>query len=117
MRISRDPRNGGVDLALYSDVVSLQVVITQRQSLVKHFAKIDLLFLWLALAGKRKQVLHHPVGTLRLLEELGHELGSALTQAFALQQLGITENRRQRIVQFVGYTRNQLAHRRHLFAL
>ena len=34
-----------------------------------------MLLLRLTLAGERKQVLHHAMGALRLLEEFAHEVG------------------------------------------
>ena len=55
--------------------------------------------------------------TLCLLEQLPYEVGCPIVQPFALKQLRVSQDRRQRIVQLVGHARDQLAHRRHLLAL
>ncbi len=107
----------GLDFALDLDVVDLQIVVAQGQSFIQHLADIHLLLLRLALAGERQQVLHHAMSALRLLEEFADEVGGAVRQPFAFQQLGIAQNRGQRIVQFVRYSGDQLSDRRHLFAL
>ena len=57
------------------------------------------------------------MGALGLFEKFAHEVRSPLGQAFAFQELGVTENRGQRIVQLMRYARNQLSHCRHLFTL
>jgi len=57
------------------------------------------------------------MGALSLLEELGDEILSALVEAFALEQLSVAENRGERIVEFVGYSGNELADGGHLLAL
>ena len=111
MRIGGDRRNFSLDVALHFDVVDLEVVVAQRQSLVEHLANIDLLFLRLALAGEGQQVLHHAVSALRLLEEFAYEVGGAFSQAFTFEQLGVAENGGQRIVEFVGDTGDQLSYR------
>ena len=54
---------------------------------------------------------------LSLLEELSDEIGGALAEAFAFEQLGVAENRRQRVIQLVSDAGDQLADGRHLLTL
>src|SRR5581483_2800903 len=66
----------------YLDVMALQSVVAQRQRLDQHLPNSDFITLRLALPGKRKQVLHHTVSTLSLLEQLAHVILRSIVQAF-----------------------------------
>ena len=117
MRVGGHGRKVGVNLLLQLYVIYPQIVVTQREGFLENFANVYLLFLRLALPGKRKQVLHYPMRPLSLLEELSDEIGGALAEAFAFEQLGVAENRRQRVVQLVSDAGDQLADGRHLLTL
>ena len=77
MRIGSDRWNCGFDISLDRYAIYFQIVVAERQSFVQHLTNIHLLFLWFTLAGKRKQVLYHPMGALCLLEKLAHKVRGA----------------------------------------
>ena len=56
----------------HSNVVDLQIKITQRQGLFEHLPDVDLGALRLSLPRERKQILHHPMCALCLLEQFGN---------------------------------------------
>src|SRR5271166_1529985 len=111
VRVRRDRRSRRFEFTLQVNVIHLQVVIPQGERFIQHLANFDELFLRLALAGKGQQALHHAMGALRLLEELAHKVGGAFVQAFALEKLGVAQNRGQRVVEFVRDTRDELPDR------
>src|SRR5437867_12943597 len=98
MRVGGHGRKVGVNLLLQLDVIYPQIVVTQREGFLENFANVYLLFLRLALPGKRKQVLHYPMRPLSLLEELSYAIGGALADAFAFAQYCRAANRRPRAV-------------------
>src|SRR5579863_6555798 len=110
---------GGIRTQIFFDgnIVDLEIVVAQGESFIHDLADIDLGALRFSLACKGKQILHHTMGALSLLEELGNEILSALIQAFALEQLSVTENRGERIIEFMGDSGNELADGGHLLAL
>src|SRR5262245_861344 len=112
MRVGRDRRHLRRYIALDEDIVYPQIVIAQRQRLFHDLANVNFLLLGLPLPGKRQEVLYDAVCTLRLFKEFADEVRGAVIQAFAFEQLRITEDRRQRIVEFMGDARDQLPHGR-----
>ena len=105
------------NFAFQRNIVDLQIVFAQGERLFQHLPQIHFLFLRFALTRERKQILHNAVRPLRLLEHLPHIVGRTLLKARAFQQLRIAEDCRQRVVQLMRHSRNQLADRRHFFAL
>ena len=109
MRIADDRRHIIGDFPLERNVVHFQVVLAQHERFFQHLAEIDFLLLRLALASKGEQVLHYPMRPLRLLEQFAHVLSGTLIETRALEQLRVTEDCRERIIQLVRYSGNQLA--------
>src|SRR5215813_15199330 len=69
------------------------------------------------LPGKREEVLDNSLCTLGLLVQFGNKFLHMQIQRLALQQLSVAADRGERVVQFVGDSRNQTADSGHLLAL
>src|SRR5436305_6516418 len=103
---------------MHADIAEPQVVVTKCQSIFENLIQLDRDALGLVLASEAEQVLNDAVSPLRLLVKLIgilHTLGSQL--AAGEQQLAVAQNSRQRIIEFVSDTRNELAHSSHFLAM
>ncbi len=85
----------GTDLALQLDAAHFHVIVAKQQGLFQNFDHVKLMFFRFALPRKGKQVLHHSMGPLRLLEDFCRIFFGAGFQGFGFQQLRITQNRGQ----------------------
>src|SRR5581483_11214002 len=98
MGIGGDRGQAGFEIAIYPNVVELEIVFAQDKSFFKDAAEIHLKFLRLVLAGEGEQVLHDSMGTLRLFEQFADKILGVLIEAFTLEELGVTENGGEGIV-------------------
>src|SRR2546425_9346910 len=95
-----------------TDVVHAQVIVTHRQSLLQGLIDLHGDALRFVLAGKAEEILHDAVGALRLLVKFIGVLDSLLSHLSAGgQQLAVTEDGGQRVVQFVRDSGDQLPDR------
>src|SRR5260370_26159129 len=94
-----------------SDVVHAQVIVAQRQSLLQSLINLHSDALRLVLSGKAEEILHDAMGALGLLVKFVSVLDSLLPHLSAGgQQLAVTEDGGQGVVQFVRHSGDQLSH-------
>jgi len=81
----------------FVDLRSDSILLTRKsyragQRFRPELAKIDFHLLGLTLPGKPKEILHHTVRPLRLLEELADEVLCAFVNPSPSEKLGVAEN-------------------------
>ena len=100
------------------DAVAVEVVGAQLDGTAQDRIQLHGLALRRHLAGEAEQVLHDLLGTLRLLQDDAKVFAGSFGQVGIFhQQIGEAEDRRQRIVDFVGHAGNQLSDSRHFFGM
>ena len=103
---------------MHFDIVGAEVVFTQRKRVFQNLIQLHGQALGLVLARETQQVLHDAMRSLRLLVELLDVIGALRADDIGRsQQLPVTQNRRQGIVQFVRHAGNELPDGGHFFAL
>src|SRR5260221_8814902 len=107
VRISHYKRQYRLKIPFHRDVVDFQVVVAQRDGVFQHAAQVNVYPLRFVLPREGEQVLHDPLGALRLLTQLDDEFFHTRVELFAFQQLRIAQNGGERIVQLVRHSRNE----------
>ena len=93
------------EFAVHNDVIGAQIVFPQRERIFQNLIQLHRQALGLVLARETQQVVHDAVRALRLLVNLLDVLRSLGAQGLPRsQQLPVSQNRRQGIVQFVSHS-------------
>src|SRR6266849_8665013 len=101
-----------------ADVAHPQVVIAQRKSLFENLVQLHRYALGFMLPGKAQKVLHDAMRALGLFVQFICVLDALWPDLSAGgQELAITENRSERIIQLMRHSGYQLSHRRHILAV
>src|SRR5215467_6563684 len=91
-----------------ADLSHAQIVIAQSQGIFQNRVHANRHALWLVLPGKTQKILHDTVSTLRLLVYLfGVSDGQRSDLTTGGQQLAISQNRREGVVQLMRHARDQ----------
>ena len=101
-----------------SDAVAGEVVGAQLHGAPQDGVELHRTALRRHLAGKAEQVLHDLLGALRFLQNHAQVLAGGFRKFGILhQQIGKSENRGQRIIDFVGDAGDQLSDGRHFLGM
>ena len=108
----------GIELPVNYDIVKLHIEFAKNQRVLQYLVQLDRRAMGLLLPREAEQIQHDVMGALRLFVEFFQILrAAALDEFLGLQQLAVTKDRGERIVQLMRDPGDQLAHRRHLLAL
>src|SRR6202000_307690 len=100
------------------DIFHPEVVVTQSQRLFENLVDVNRDALGFVLPRKAEQVLDDAVRALRLFVKLVGVLDTLRADiGTRREQLAVSENSGERVVEFVGDAGNQLANGRHFFAV
>src|SRR6266702_6992233 len=118
LRISDDKRQMLMKLLCYCHAAAMKIVSSQLNGPFQNHIQLHRLTLRRHLAGEAEKVLDNLLGSLRLLQNHAQVFPRALRQFRVLhEQVGKPQDRRKRVIDFMGHASDQLPYSRHLFCV
>src|ERR1700735_1293174 len=110
-----DGRKLRIYVGLHRDAQLSQMVFTELDDVAQSGLEIGGACRWITLAGKAQQAVHNALHAMGFVPQFLQALDDLLALYFLSQQFRIANDAGKRIVQLVGYSRDELAKRSQFF--